>query len=179
MLDRKPITIAERVQAFLRYAVAGGPRARDIAAGLFRWKLVLMSQFGQAAVNTLFGNTPVATTDAAAASSKDEISVDSRLSLSHRSLVGGSKEDGLGGWTASMVLRAPQNLAGPLSRLRSLVVQGMALSVVDVRGMIALEIIDLRNNNLEVCTPAASVLVIACGLMCLQLCCCRALASLV
>lgn len=159
MLDRKPITLAERVQAFLRYAVAGGPRARDITAGLFRWKLVLMSQFGQAAVNTLFGNTPVAATDASAASSKDELSVDSRLSLSHRSLVG-NKEDGFGGWTASMVLRAPQNLAGPLSRLRSLVVQGMALSVVDVRGMIALEIIDLRNNNLEVCTSAARILVI-------------------
>lgn len=62
-----------------------------------------------------------------------------------------TKEDSLGGWTAQMMFQQPVGRTHTLSRLRSLVVQGMGLTVVDVRSLPSLEVIDLRNNALEVC----------------------------
>jgi hypothetical protein len=125
VLDRKPVTLAERLQAFQRYCVAGGARGREVATGLLRWKYVLISQYGQAAVAGVWG--------AQASSPPPD-----------------DREDALGGWTAAQLFAPPIHPAGTLTRLRSLVIQNTGLTIADVRGLESLEVLDLRNNLLEV-----------------------------
>ena len=46
---------------------------------------------------------------------------------------------------------------GPLTTLRVLVLQQHSLTVVDVRGMVSLEVLDVRHNLLKVCIPVIGV----------------------
>lgn len=155
VLDRKPITISDRVQAFQRYCFASGQAGRDAAVGLYKWRLALTSQFGQAAVVALWG-LPIDDEPSSASAPQLMLGNGEELpkasgSPSRRSLTSPKGEGAsLGGWTAAMVFRAPRAPNGILTRLRSLVVQNQSLTIVDVRGMFALEVIDLRNNGLEV-----------------------------
>jgi hypothetical protein len=139
VLDRKPITLNERVQAFHRHCVAGSHKARELAAALFKWRLVLVAQYGQGAVAALRGSGGFRDTNEAVGDSEHK-------SVEASSADGDSGDAG----TAAALFASPREPHGYLTRLRTLSMPSAGLTLVDVRGLAALEALDLSGNNLLV-----------------------------
>ena len=158
-LDRHAVTTNERVQAFQRLCVGGSARGREVATALYRCRLAVVAKFGQTAVNQLLCgsvNGPVRRVSDVAALARD--ATEDRAAAGRSAGAKPPVPQGLisCGVSAYDLFAHPVGSSGALTHLRVLRLRHLGLTVVDLRGMTSLEVVDVRHNNLVVSDTAVA-----------------------